>query len=208
MHCLSPLQWCQNRCDGVSNHQAYRCLLNRLFRPRSKKKKSAPRHWPLCGEITSDWAGEIPAQMANNAKMFALDDVIMTLAQGPVVWLFIHFQNDFYPRSLIYQQSHQHEHDLHLMAWPMDASGFIVTIQYTYWLVQHIQELLLWVLKYCWNRMDLNHCDDVHVSDHQSLDCLFNRLRGPTPKKHQSPLYWPFVGEFTGERWIPRTKGQ
>ena len=31
------------------------------------------------------------------------------------------------------------------------------------------------------------------VSNHRSLDCLFNRLFGPTSKKHQSPRYWPFV---------------
>ena len=31
------------------------------------------------------------------------------------------------------------------------------------------------------------------VSNHPSFNCLFNRLCGPTPKKLQSPLYWPFV---------------
>ena len=29
------------------------------------------------------------------------------------------------------------------------------------------------------------------VSNHRSLDCLFNRLCGPTSKKHQNPRYWP-----------------
>ena len=44
-----------------------------------------------------------------------------------------------------------------------------------------------------------------HVaSNHRSLDCSFNGLCGPTSKKHQSPHYWPFVREFTGDRWIPR----
>ena len=31
------LQWSHNGCDGVSNHQPHHCLLNRLFRRRSKK---------------------------------------------------------------------------------------------------------------------------------------------------------------------------
>ena len=31
------------------------------------------------------------------------------------------------------------------------------------------------------------------VSNHQSLDCLFNSSVGPTSKKHQSPHYWPFM---------------
>ena len=26
--------------------------------------------------------------------------------------------------------------------------------------------------------------------------------------KHQSPRHWPLWGEFTGDRWIPHTKGQ
>ena len=31
------------------------------------------------------------------------------------------------------------------------------------------------------------------VSNHRSLDCLFNSLCAPTSKRHQSPHYWPFV---------------
>ena len=27
-------------------------------------------------------------------------------------------------------------------------------------------------------------------------------------RKHQSSAHWPLCGEFTGDRWIPRTKGQ
>ena len=34
---LIPLHWRHNDHDGVSNHQPYGCLLNRLFRSRSKK---------------------------------------------------------------------------------------------------------------------------------------------------------------------------
>ena len=30
---------------------------------------------------------------------------------------------------------------------------------------------------------------------------------GADQRKHQS-LYWPMWGEFTGDRWIPHTKGQ
>ena len=47
-----PLQWRHNGRDGVSNHQPHHCLLNRLFRCRSKKKIKAPRHWLLCGKFT------------------------------------------------------------------------------------------------------------------------------------------------------------
>ena len=50
---MQPLLWRHNGWDGVSNHQPHDCLLNRLFRHRSKKT-SAPPHWPLCGEFTGD----------------------------------------------------------------------------------------------------------------------------------------------------------
>ena len=68
LHCLlhMTLQWRHNGRDGVSNHQHHDCLLNRLFRCRSKENIKAPRHWPFSGEFTSDrW---IPAQMASNAE--------------------------------------------------------------------------------------------------------------------------------------------
>ena len=58
------------RRDGVSNHQPHHCLLNRLFRRRSKKASK------LC--VTGLWVtGEVPAQMASNAEMLPFDDVIM-----------------------------------------------------------------------------------------------------------------------------------
>ena len=33
----SPLEWCHNMCDGIWNQQHLNCLLNHLFRCRSKK---------------------------------------------------------------------------------------------------------------------------------------------------------------------------
>ena len=62
-------------CDGVSNHQPRGCLLNRLFRRRSKKT-SKLRVTGLCAG-NSPGTGEFPAQMASNAEMFPFDDVIM-----------------------------------------------------------------------------------------------------------------------------------
>ena len=53
------LQWRHNEYDGVSNHQPHDCLLNRLFRRRSKKK-SKLRVTGLC-EGNSTVTGEIPA---------------------------------------------------------------------------------------------------------------------------------------------------
>ena len=59
------LQWRHNDRDDVSNHQRLDCLLNRLFRPRSKKKIKAPRHW--CLGVNSPVTGKLHAQRAGNA---------------------------------------------------------------------------------------------------------------------------------------------
>ena len=69
------LQWRHNDNDGVSNHQPHGCLLNRLFRPRSKKT-SKLRVTGLCvgnspGPVNSLHKGPV------TRKTFPFDDVIM-----------------------------------------------------------------------------------------------------------------------------------
>ena len=61
-----PLRWRHNGLDIVSNHQPHHCLLNRLFRRRSKKT-SKLRVTGLCVG-NSPGTGEFPAQMASNAE--------------------------------------------------------------------------------------------------------------------------------------------
>ena len=48
------LQWRHNGCDSVSNHQPHDCLLNRLFRRRSKKTSKLRVTGLVCGEFTGD----------------------------------------------------------------------------------------------------------------------------------------------------------
>ena len=60
--------WSHNGSDCVSNHQPYDCLLNHLFRRRSKKTPKLSLAFVR---------GIHPAQMASNAEMFPFDDVIM-----------------------------------------------------------------------------------------------------------------------------------
>ena len=64
--CGNPLQWRHNGRDGVLNHQHHDCLLNRLFRGRSKKT-SQLRVTGLC-EGNSPVTGEFPTQRASNAE--------------------------------------------------------------------------------------------------------------------------------------------
>ena len=62
-----------NERDGVSNHQPHHCLLNGLFRYRSKK--TSTRHWPLWG--IHRWPVNSPHKGPVTRKMFPFDDVIM-----------------------------------------------------------------------------------------------------------------------------------
>ena len=64
------LQWRHNGRDSVSNHQPHDCLLNRLFRRRSKKT-SKPRITGLCAG-NSPVPGEFPTQMASNAENISI----------------------------------------------------------------------------------------------------------------------------------------
>ena len=71
-----PLQWRHNGRDSVSNHQPHDCLLNRLFRRRSKKTSKL--------RVTDLYAGNSPGPVNSphkwpvTRKMFPFDDVIMS----------------------------------------------------------------------------------------------------------------------------------
>ena len=67
---IIALQWRHNRRDSVSNHQPHDCLLNRLFRRRSKKT-SKPRVTGLCLG-NSPGTGEFAAQMASYAENISI----------------------------------------------------------------------------------------------------------------------------------------
>ena len=69
------LRWRHNDHDGVSNHQPRGCLLNRLFRRRSKKT-SKLRVTGLC-EGNSTGPANSPHKGPVTRKMFPFDDVIM-----------------------------------------------------------------------------------------------------------------------------------
>ena len=76
----NPLHWRHNGHDCVSNHQPHDCLLNRLFRRRSKKTPKL-RVTGLCagnspGPVNSPHKGPV------TLKMFPFDDVIMHVLQA------------------------------------------------------------------------------------------------------------------------------
>ena len=68
--CPITWQWRHNERDEVSNHHPHDCLLNRLFKRRSKKT-SKLRVTGLC-EGNSPVTGEFPAQRASNAENISI----------------------------------------------------------------------------------------------------------------------------------------
>ena len=67
------LQWRHNERDGIWNRQPHDCLLNRLFRRRSRKTSKL--------RVTGLWVRNSPVNSPHKGpatrKMFPLDDVIM-----------------------------------------------------------------------------------------------------------------------------------
>ena len=78
----TTLQWRHNESDGVSNLRCLDCLLNPLFRRRSKKTSKlrvtglCEGNPPVTGEVPAV-IGEFPAQKPVTRNMFPFDDVIM-----------------------------------------------------------------------------------------------------------------------------------
>ena len=73
-HGISRLRWRHNDHDGVSNHQPHGCLLNRLFRRRSKKT-SKLRVTGLCvgnspGPVNSPHKGPVTSGYAENVSIW------------------------------------------------------------------------------------------------------------------------------------------
>ena len=65
-HMCHTLQWRHNGRDSISNHQPHDCVLNRLFRRRSKKASKLCVTGLCAGN--SPGTGEFPAQMASDAE--------------------------------------------------------------------------------------------------------------------------------------------
>ena len=92
---IRSLQWRHNERDSVSNHQPHDCLLNRLFRRRSKKT-SKLRVTGLCvgnSPVNSPHKGPV------TRKMFPFDNVIM-------LWKMRKSLTQIWKRSFNFQMIH------------------------------------------------------------------------------------------------------
>ena len=85
------LQWRHNGHDSVSNHQPHDCLLNRLFR-RKSKKTSKLRITGLCAG-NSPGTGDFPAQMVSNAE-----NVSIWWRHHGICPIFRHLVSDWMPK--------------------------------------------------------------------------------------------------------------
>ena len=95
-----PLQWRHKGRDGVSHHQPHDCLLNCLFRCRSKKHQ-IPASLAFVRGI-HQWPVNSPHKGSVTRKMFPFDDVIMStgVAKPPsplkLFWT-VKYANSQYP---------------------------------------------------------------------------------------------------------------
>ena len=78
------LWWRHNGRDGVSNHQPNDCLLNRLYRRRSKKTSKLRVTGLLRG--IHRWPVNSPHKWPVTLKMSPFDDVIMLHIQSSTSW--------------------------------------------------------------------------------------------------------------------------
>ena len=80
----NTLHWRHNDHDGVSNHQPHDCLLNRLFRRRSKKHQSSASLAFVWG--IHRWPVNSPHKRPVTRKTFPFDDVIMICTHWTYKW--------------------------------------------------------------------------------------------------------------------------
>ena len=63
----------------------------------------------------------------------------------------------------------------------------------------------------CKQSDDQHHSDVIMstmVSQTTSLTIVYSTIYSGADQRNRVPRHWPLCGEFTGHRWIPRTKGQ
>ena len=73
---VGPLQWHHNEHDGISNHQPHDCLLNHLFRRRSKKIPKLHITGLCAGN--SPVTGELPTQRASYAENVSIYVIMLS----------------------------------------------------------------------------------------------------------------------------------
>ena len=82
-----PLQWRHNDYDSVSNHQPHGCLLNRLFRHRSKKHQNSASLAFVWGIHRDQWIPRTKGQLRGKCFYLMTSSWMIYVARviGPLV---------------------------------------------------------------------------------------------------------------------------
>ena len=123
----SALHWRHNGRDCVSNHRPYDCLLNRLFKRRSKKT-SKLRVTGLCAG-NSPGPVNSPHKWPAARKMFPFDDVVM------VTWFFLTI---YVPLTHMYKTIQCHN----CVCWCPRCKETVISY------LNFLCSLLFWILHY------------------------------------------------------------
>ena len=96
---------------------------------------------------------------------------------------------------------------------PMCKCGFIITLMSKRYTSSYMWKVLMRWIQHWFTCMYVSlqwrHNERDGVSNHQPDNCLLNRLFNAQIKENiKAPRHWPLWGEFAGNRWISRTKGQ
>ena len=82
-----------------------------------------------------------------------------------------------------------------IMEYPMQNKSSLCLLILIFWL--HALSALQW-----------HHNERNGISNQQLHYCLLNHLFKAQIKENKALCHWPLWGEFTGDQWIPCTKGQ
>ena len=107
-------------------------------------------------------------------------------------------------------------------SWCMDLKRYVMYSLFTQWFtvvyyvgfLNHICYYQAFQIKACmFSTCHVYHYSDVIMgaiaSQITSLTIVYSTVySGTDQRKHKAPRNWPLCGEFTGDRWIPRTNGQ
>ena len=144
-HLCKVLERRHNKRDGVSNHRRLDCLLDRLFRRRSKKT-SKLHVTGLCGGIHW-WPINSPHKRPVTRKTFPFDDVVMVLKCSP--------RN----RTVMWQGRHQDISSYVIYPAPSVLCSVSVTyVTKQYWHTRHIvYALVIDIYGWCWYKFCIFH---------------------------------------------------
>ena len=90
--------------------------------------------------------------------------------------------------------------------------GFVFLL-WVYVVIEHMVSSKLLQISISWTRKFPQHYNDVIMSMMASqitnLTIVYLSVySGADQRTIKTPRHWPLWGEFTGDRWIPRTKGR